>query len=147
MLTLDVSDTVAFTVAGAQDPAPSREGSKVAFVSPVNDVPVISVFDIATQTVSSWSVPGRYPAWSPTGAYIAFTPNGGGSSRLVNPDGTGIRVLTELRFDEEPLNWSADGRWLVIRARSYGVVLLDVISGSIVPVGLLNGELAAPSFR
>jgi hypothetical protein len=132
---------------GAREPAPSPDGSKVAFVSSVNDVPMIRVFDVATQTVSSWSVAGHYPTWSPAGTHIAFTPNGGGPTHLMNPDGTGIRSLTSLLFEEEPVNWSADGRWLMIRARSYGVVLMDVVSGNIIPVGLFGGALTAPSFK
>jgi hypothetical protein len=132
---------------GISEPAPSPDGTRVAVVSLEDDVPVIRVFDVATQTVSSWSVPGRYPAWSPTGTHIAFMPNGTGPIRLMNPDGSGIRNLTSGGFEEEHLAWSADGRWLVRRASSYGVILVDVTIGTVMSVGLLDGAMTAPSFR
>jgi hypothetical protein len=132
---------------GARQPSPSPDGTKVAFVAMNGGVSVIKVFDVAAGAASSWSVPGRYPAWSPMGTHIAFTPSGGGRPMLMNSDGTGIRALTTISFDEEPLNWSVDGRWLVSHYSDYGVVLFDVTSGGIIPAKLLAGTLATPSFR
>lgn len=132
---------------GARQPSPSPDGTKVAFVDSTGAASVIKVFDVASQTVSLWNVAGRYPAWSPTGTHIAFTPNGGGPFMIMNADGTGIRALSTLVFAEEPLNWSADGRWLISRMDLHGVLLLHVTSGDVIPVRLLAGRLATPSFK
>jgi hypothetical protein len=72
-------------------PAASPDGLKVAFVT---TGPKIKVFDYTTKTVSAWSVAGDEPAWSPDGKQIAYIEQNGGLLRLVNADGTNLRVVT-----------------------------------------------------
>jgi dipeptidyl aminopeptidase/acylaminoacyl peptidase len=59
------------------------------------------------------------PAWSPDGKRIAFTrtTNGNRSFRVyvVKADGTGIRRITNGRFDWRPA-WSPDGRWIAYQS-------------------------------
>ena len=68
-----------------------------------------------TARTSSASVfgDGRYstPVWSPDGDYIAFTKQGGGRFAIgvMNPDGSGERILTEGFHNEGP-TWAPNGR-------------------------------------
>jgi Tol biopolymer transport system component len=127
-------------------PAPSSDGSKVAFVLGGPDVELaIRVFDVATKTVSSWSAQGEAPVWSPDGAQIAYVASGTGAITLINPDGSGARMLTPPGYAyTRPLSWSPDGRWIV--APSQGMLhLIDAVSGAVLPlewsVGLYAGSL------
>ncbi|HEY2025688.1 MAG TPA: hypothetical protein VGG78_01680 [Gemmatimonadaceae bacterium] len=124
------------TVASRQ-PAPSPDGTKVAFYSTSEGA--IRVLDVATNTTSTWSVWGSMPAWSPDGTQIAYRNAAGGIS-VVHPDGSGARVLTAT--STAPLrSWTADGKWLV--AGQSGVpVLIDVVTGASMPINYTNG--AAP---
>jgi len=60
-----------------------------------------------------------WPAWSPTGSEIAFSAvvDGHRDLYLVNPDGTGLRQLTDTPdFDEFAQAWSPDGTHIVFQA-------------------------------
>ena len=54
--------------------------------------------------------------WSPDGKLIAFTWRFGDTRRIgvMNPDGTGEKILTEGPADEEP-SWAASSRELVFQ--------------------------------
>jgi Tol biopolymer transport system component len=116
----------------SRQPAPSPDGSKVAFVR--DDFSnQIRVFDIGANAVSSWSVSGSRPSWSPTGTKIAFVSNG--RINTVNPDGSGIVTVTPTgEFDwSGPLAWSPDGNWIL--ARHFGLLkLVEEATGVAMPL-------------
>jgi Tol biopolymer transport system component len=125
-------------------PAPSPDGSKVAFMLGGLGGGVIKVFDVATKTTSSWGVPGEAPVWSPDGTQIAYAARGIGEINLITPDGSIIRTLTPGYGFSRPLGWSPDGKWIV--APGGGMLnLIDVATGAVLPLrwssGLYSGRL------
>lgn len=103
-------------------PAPSPDGTKMAFVkSPPEGPPYelyVSNIDGTGETrLTNNSVYEEWPSWSPDGSEIAFTrasPNGYYNIYKMNPDGSGVAQLTNapgqgnMRAD-----WSPDGTKLV----------------------------------
>lgn len=113
----------------SRSPAPSPDGSRVAYVGGDGR---IRVFDVATQATSAWSVPGSAPVWSPDGTQIGYLADE--SIALVAPDGTGGRTLDFGASTFAWLAWSPDGRWLVVQPRSEPPALIDVAAGVRIPL-------------
>jgi Tol biopolymer transport system component len=67
---------------------------------------------------------------------------------LVNPDGSGLRRVTQTNsFNMRP-SWSPDGKFLV--ATSYGrIVVVDVATGEEIPIPItaVNKSFAFPAWR
>lgn len=116
-------------------PSASPDGSRVAFVTTGTN---IKVFDYATKTTSTWSVPGQHPSWSPDGSRIAYVPQFGGTLRLVNADGTNQRVVgpSNRSYNEGPISWSSDSKWLLARGTTWDLV--EVETGIVIPLAHLN---------
>lgn len=68
---------------------------------------------IATLTSPRGAASDWSPAWSPDGTRIAFTRTRDGrrSIYVMRADGSGLRRLTNGRFDDDAA-WSPDGRWI-----------------------------------
>jgi hypothetical protein len=122
-------------------PAPSPDGSRVAFVTSSDAGAIIKVFDVATKTVSSWSVDGQNPSWSPNGALIVYNNRFGGPLRIMNADGTNQRVLSvsNTTYPESLLSWSSDSKWVLARnAVSLDFAgtmnLIEVSTGLVLPL-------------
>jgi len=142
-----LSDTIQQTAAHLR-PAPSPDGSKVAYVGRnTAGIAVIKVLDVATRSVASWSVSGLNPRWAPDGTQIAFLEYYGGRIMLVRPDGTGVRALTDpsVVFTDEPMSWSADGKFILARIQDRFAVV-DVATGVTIPLPHTITLLAA-TFR
>ena len=114
-------------------PAASPNGSKVAFVT---SGAVVKVFDYATKTTSAWSVPGQNPSWAPDGSRIAYSALGAAELRVINPDGSNQRAITSgpRRYDGGPISWSGDSKWLLARSDFGTVDLIEVATGTVVPL-------------
>ena len=126
--------------AGAStQPAPSPDGTKVAFYSPVWQE--IRVFDIATNTVSSWSVRGSHPVWSPDGTRIAYQSIFTGLY-LVNADGTGDRMVASAETSNV-YGWSPDGRWVLVQ-QTGGPTLIDATTDVEIPLGYYYNKSGIP---
>jgi hypothetical protein len=69
-----------------------------------------------TLTGYTGDTPEQMPTWAPDGNSIAY--QRGPQLRIVNVDGTGDRLVTDLGWDGyTELAWSPDGAWLVWYAR------------------------------
>lgn len=71
------------------------------------------------------------PAWSPLGRRLAVTRETAGEGRAVwilNPDGTGLRRLTDLALAGAAPSWSPNGRRLAYAAGAVGARTLHVVS-------------------
>jgi WD40 repeat protein len=69
---------------------------------------------------------GAHPTWSPDGATLAFV--GAGRLRLMDPDGSNVRILAEPVRSRGPLAWSPDGR-LIAYIDEDGTVNAQPIDG------------------
>jgi Tol biopolymer transport system component len=114
---------------------PSPDGTKLAFVG---DGVTIQVMDIATGTIDpNIHVPGQTPRWSPDGTHIAYVRGGyidGNAIYVMNADGTGNRLVSRTdRSYWEELDWTADGKWLLIRG-SQELEFVSVDDGESLPL-------------
>ena len=131
-------------------PAPSHDGQSLAYVSdrtPCDFVgSCIRVMDLTTRQdrvygARDYLALGTQVAWSPIEDLIAYGARP--SLVLVHADGTGARTLADNLYQVRWMDWSPDGRWLVVAADN-GVELFDVQTGLRLPVGQLryNGATA-----
>jgi Tol biopolymer transport system component len=113
--------------------APSHDGQSVAYVS---DGGRISVLDVATNRNrmyggQSYLAAGTHVAWSPTEDLIAY--DSGTNLVLVRSDGTQSRTLGEGVTRVKWMDFSPDGRWLLVSVP--GLMLFDVQTGLKLPLG------------
>jgi Tol biopolymer transport system component len=107
-------------ISACWSPSFSPDGTRIAFVSNLNDVP--QVWTVSAKSgwpmlVTTLDDPVENVTWSPDGQWLAFSvaPGGGMNQQiyLVRPDGAGIRLLTDGGKENNQLNrWSHDGHWL-----------------------------------
>ncbi|WP_346621626.1 alpha/beta fold hydrolase [Blastococcus montanus] len=130
-------------VAGAWGPAPSPDGSRLAYVTDRSGLPRLEVAALDGATPPAVvSGPGQEVvcvAWSPDGAWLAYLVSPGGSIcaelHVVRPDGTGHRVLAghDPRATVFPGFWSGPEHYACSIAPGTGpdadVVLVDVGTG------------------
>lgn len=124
-------------------PAPSHDGRSVAYVSyrtPCGVTPCIRVLDQETNLDRTYGsrdflAYGGNVAWSPTEDLIAYY--SGSGLLLARSDGMLVRTLATDLSHVKWMDWSPDGRWLVVAAD--GVMLFDVQTGLRLPLGQFNG--------
>lgn len=120
---------------GYASPSPAPDGNRVAFLdrAPGGAYAEVRVVDLRTGTTTV--LRGLGPdvvRWSPRGDKLAT--RGGIGVHVVNPDGTGVRLLSgSSNQADEGIGWSPDGEWLVWRANEL-LQLLHVESGLILPL-------------
>lgn len=130
-----------FIATGTQ-PAPSPDGSQVAYVSGTDLV----VRDVATGAERIVAANPQYPRWSPRGDLIAFAGlDTEGGIRVVRPDGTGSRTISRTAFGSLP-SWSPDGEWVAVAHNVGGIVLVRVADGLELPLSG-TGDLGEPAWR
>lgn len=120
-------------VVPARQPAPSPDGSRIAFVGEgTNGNAEIFVADRNGTGIRQLTLHGLtddQPVWSPDGLRIAFRSQrnlGYNDIWIINADGTGLQQLTndEVRVNmtgyEHPA-WSPDGKHIVYQMTDYGM--------------------------
>lgn len=136
---LDGSNIQLFSqIAGGNPrPAPSPDGSRVAYRTSGGQM---HVFDVATQTVSSWTLPAQTMAWSPDGTQIAVNPPTG-SLAIVKADGSSTRSFASFPSTNPRglVSWSHDGRYLLAQASNGRYNLVDTVDGTVLPLEFTAG--------
>jgi hypothetical protein len=140
---------IAATVGSALRPAPSPDGSRVAFMRGGQlyfSNSAIQVLDVATKTVSTWSVAGSNPSWSPDGTQVAFVSDTHLLS-IIRADGTALHALNTggRTYQDYPVSWSPDGKYVMARSTFAYHDLIDVKTGATIP--LLYGPINAEFFN
>ncbi len=133
------------TSGGNLHPAPSPDGSRVAYVTGSFGSGAIKMFDVTPRTVEAWQANGDYPAWSPDGTLLAFVAPFGGPLSVIKPDGTSQRTLNTRSYGWSQIGWTADSRYVIARNSSGAIELVDVTSGAGLPLSwstsFLSGSL------
>jgi len=115
-------------------PTPSTDGREVAdgsFRSPCGVTDCGRVLDIAAG-VERILVSGSNAAWSPTSDVIAYASRTGVG--LIHADGTGQQLLAADVRDVGWMDWSPDGRWLLVSPGVGPVILFDTTNGMRLPL-------------
>lgn len=102
----------------AQDPAWSRDGTRIAYASDEAGTADLYVLDVITgsaQRVTSLAGAEVAPAWSPDGQRLAFQDQVGATHVLDLASGAVRQVVAPLFAPGRP-SWSADGRTLALAA-------------------------------
>src|SRR5712691_2670027 len=126
-----------------RSPAWSPDGTRIVFTQRQTAFGPIGVYvmnSVTTGPACSGATllvnNAEYPAWSPDGSTIAFMADSGttlsaGKIYLMNPDGTGVRRLTnDPSFVDVQPSWSPDGSRLAFTRGPLisGPVVIDVIN-------------------
>lgn len=130
-----------FLFTGVQ-PAPSPDGSRVAYVSGTS----LMVRDMATGQALPIARDPELPRWSPAGDLIAYVSyDGRADVHAVQPDGNGLRTIAS-GFHDPGLSWSPDGKWLVAAQYGGGLELIRVADGERLPIPGTR-DLTHPAWR
>jgi hypothetical protein len=102
---------------------PSPDGSRVVFQSSVYNVQTQARTTLSPTRISSWS-------WSPLGDLVAF--NDYETMGVMKPDGTERRVFSSAYtgFSDRTIDWSGDGKYIVVRSSFGALDLLEVATGT-----------------
>jgi hypothetical protein len=107
----------------------------------------VRVRSIETGVRTSLDARGVSPCWSPTGDRIAYfdgQPYGGyiGPLRIVRPDGTGGRILSDGPYFQG-CDWSPDGRWILATTNATTLELVNATTGIRIPLPFSEGMTGA----
>jgi WD40 repeat protein len=114
-----------------------------SYRTPCGVADCIRVLDIATGVGRSYGgrtflVNGTIAAWSPTDDLIAYA--AGGLVGVIRSDGTGQRVLApDIKSEVKWMDWSPDGKWLLVSPPMGPTILFDVQAGTQLPIPTLAG--------
>ncbi|HLL76337.1 MAG TPA: Calx-beta domain-containing protein [Pyrinomonadaceae bacterium] len=111
---------------GEREPAWSPDGTRIAF-SRDSGIHIMNADGSGLRRLTD----GFAPAWSPDGTRIAFVsrgwPSTGGQTiRVVNPDGTGERVVAVPPNQTTGPTWSPDGSEVAYDAADYAFFRIEV---------------------
>ena len=120
----------AYLFSGVQ-PAPSPDGSHVAYIEPGSDG-VLDVRDLNTGHVITIATGAARPKWSPTGEKVAFAGDLETDIHVVSADGTASRIFAT--DGAEGVSWSPDAQWLVVSGALAGLKLIRVSDGEVLPI-------------
>jgi hypothetical protein len=122
-------------------PAPSPDGRSIA----ISDTSGLRIFDIAARTSRVLRPGCSMPRYSAEGNGLACIANS--AAVVMNADGSNRRVLPGFGCVSSPdtcideiygVDWSPDGRWLVMALGSATQILVNVDDGSRVPLVTLR---------
>jgi len=126
-------------------PTISPDGRSVA----IEDGTGVQIIDVATKATRTLPVTCGAPRYSPDGAFFACVSRTDVS--IVGTDGTGKRVVAQFPDGDGPdeysgVDWSPDGKWLVVMPRMWPALLVELSSGTTIPLTGLGVQYSQPSF-
>jgi len=98
----------------------SPDGQRIAFAAKSNNKNTLYILDVKKRKVKKrfkFDLDGLFePAWSPDGKQIAVAglKDGWSDIYIVNLEDESLRRITNDPYDEKHLDWSPDGKWLVV---------------------------------
>jgi WD40-like Beta Propeller Repeat len=122
-----------FLVSGGE-PAPSPDGSRLAFVQGFLATDSLFVRDNLDGTRRAIASDVAAARWSPAGDWIAFIPHEQDSVTFVRPDGTDRHSIGYRFLDPSELSWSPDGVWVVVAGDAGGLVIIRAADGEMIPI-------------
>ena len=124
-------------------PAPSPDGSWLAFCQDVGLWDLIGIVDLTTSSSSVTNLQGYTPVWSPADSVAAFVVSGG-SVTFVRSNGTPVSTMDP---GVGNIDWSPDGKWLVGWDGLRNILrIVNATSGVNIPLPFTAG-LTAPTWR
>lgn len=111
-------------------PSLSPDGTRMAVVNLVPDR--VEVYEFATGVLREIAADAHSPAFSPDGARIAFVNTRTGEIEVINPDGSGRRVISPAgRRFRIGIDWTQDGFFVVGSEVDSDIILaIDPESGT-----------------
>ena len=143
------------TKSWSDDISPSRspDGKKIVFCSDRAGTPQIYVKDLTTDSDERLTYDFKYctsPVWSALNkiAFVSVT-DGVHDIYTMNPDGSGLKKLTEGNGNNEMPCWSPDGRYIVFsssRSGGYHLYLMNANGYNQTRITYFKGEEREPSW-
>ena len=126
-------------------PSLSPDGTRMAVVSLEPDR--VEVYEFATGVLHEIAADAHSPAFSPDGARIAFVNTRTGAIEIINPDGSGRRVISPAgRRFKIGIDWTQDGFFVVGCDSDSGIILaIDPESGATIEYSFPG--IGAPAAR
>ena len=130
-------------------PRISPDGKRVAFARREANNSDIWVADLATNSFTRLTFDpavDENPVWSGDGAAVTFDNNASGSANVYRKAASGagsIDRLTTAPIEEEPLDWSRDGRFLLYTQLSQSTEIMVQAAGGAAPLSFLGHSRGA----
>jgi hypothetical protein len=125
-----------------QAPTVSPDGRFVA----IEDGNALQIVDVTAKSSSTLPITCPYPSYSPDGAYFACTTLAEVS--VVRTDGTDRRIVhpTGGLDPYSSIDWTADGKWLLVMFADRYAALIEVSTDTVIPLRALPAGAFQPMF-
>jgi Tol biopolymer transport system component len=105
-------------------PSWSPDGKKIVYRASGGKTEGLFIVDVETRMIDTLTrdSPDNFPGWSPKGDLIAFTSKRDGDYDIytIQPDGRGLKRLTNTPGNDAHSAWSPDGEWIAFSSARGG---------------------------